>query len=85
MVLSVAAAYDVVQGNAVNDRLFGVAGDDQLFGDEGDDILVSVGGGVNDANTGGAGFDSVWLDAESSETDNNDFWDALTRGLCGHR
>ena len=74
---------DVVHGNEGKDRLFGGSGDDDLFGDEGDDILVSIGGGQSDENTGGAGFDSIWCDAESSELDHNDFWDALFEGAAG--
>ena len=45
--------------------------------------LVSIGGGQNDQNTGGNGLDSVWLDAESTEIDNNGFFDALFEGAAG--
>ena len=77
------AGDDVVHGGDDSDHVYGGAGNDQLFGDDGDDVLVSIGGGQSDQNTGGNGLDSVWLDAEATEIDNNGFFDALFEGAAG--
>jgi len=53
----------VLYGGLGNDQLFDAGtGSGILYGQEGDDLLVSVGGGT-DAVTGGAGFDSFWVDS----------------------
>jgi len=42
-------------------------GNDSLNGDNGDDLLVSIGGGTLDSNTGGNGEDSFWIDSNLTE------------------
>jgi hypothetical protein len=64
--------YDDLDGEAGNDKIFGGAGPDFLRGGANDDIIVSIGGGQTDYVYGNAGFDSFWMDSESTER----LWDA---------
>jgi Ca2+-binding RTX toxin-like protein len=59
---------DNLFGNYGNDAVYGGAGDDGLYGGDGNDTLVSIGGGQSDYVMGEGGFDSFWVDAESTET-----------------
>ena len=68
---------DVIFGGTGQDRLYGEDGNDVLYGGgdadrmdggAGNDTLVSVGGGI-DSLTGGAGFDSFWMDTTDVLTD----------------
>jgi hypothetical protein len=78
------AGDDVVHGGDDSDHVYGGAGNDQLFGDDGDDILVSIGGGQSDQNTGGNGLDSVWLDAEATENRQQRLLRRRIRRRAGH-
>lgn len=58
---------DTLVGGSGHDRLYGGTGRDLLYGGAGNDVLVSVGASKNDRNTGGAGLDSFWVDADARE------------------
>jgi hypothetical protein len=61
------AGNDMLFGENHSDRLYGGADADFSFGGEGDDTIVSIGGTQIDNNYGQGGFDSFWIDAESTE------------------
>ena len=61
------AGNDALAGGAGDDRLSGGLGANTLAGGAGDDVLVTIGGGVTDRSTGGAGHDSFWTDLGSKE------------------
>jgi Ca2+-binding RTX toxin-like protein len=56
-----------VFGDNGNDRLYAGTLATNLNGGADDDTLVSIGGSHSDTCAGGAGFDSFWLDGESTE------------------
>ena len=58
---------DVLYGDSGDDWLYGGAGSDTLRGGSDDDILVTIGGGQMDSLDGDSGFDSFWMDKESTE------------------
>jgi hypothetical protein len=67
VVLRGGAGNDTLIGGSGHDRLYGAGGTDVCSGGAGDDVIVSVGESLSDKSTGGAGFDSFWVDAASTE------------------
>jgi hypothetical protein len=61
------AGNDTLVGGSGDDLISGGMGDDVMIGGAGDDTLIGVGGGTKDRLTGGAGYDSFWVDSQSSE------------------
>ena len=62
-------ANDTVDGGAGNDRLWGGRGTDTLSGGEGDDVLHALANDdVVDSLDCGAGQDTVWLNANESDS-----------------
>jgi hypothetical protein len=60
------AGNDWIEGGSENDQLWGGDGDDTLKGGKGDDTLVTIGGGLMDKPWGNEGFDTFWLDQQTS-------------------
>jgi hypothetical protein len=61
------AGMDTVYGDQGRDRLYGGADADAMYGGADDDTLVAIGGTQADVLRGEGGFDSFWLDSESTE------------------
>lgn len=75
---------DTITGGSGNDKLYGEGGADNVNGGAGDDVIISIGDARNDLAAGGAGSDSFWVDAFSTEQVTDASADELAGGTV-HR